>query len=253
MGKNKLKKFAELTELPNVIQCPYAVWSREGFPYAGKWRSDIFGNNHPIVLELGCGRGEYTLGLARRYPEQNFIGVDIKGNRIWNGAVEAHREGLENVRFLRTEIELLGHMFSPNEVDDIWLTFPDPQMKRIRKRLTSVRFLQLYRQILRPEGVIHLKSDSEFLYTFTREVAILNSLPILSDTANLYESDLPADSPLLTIRTYYESQWLKRGIPIKYLSFTLDTLSPQAEDPDIEIEQDSYRSYGRKRRSEMGI
>ena len=252
MGKNKLRKFAEMELLPNVLQCPYGVWANEGFPYLGKWHTEIFKNNNPITLELGCGRGEYTLGLAKRYPERNFIGIDVKGNRMWNGATIAHKSGLKNVRFLRTEIELLPHLFGMGEVSEIWLTFPDPQMKKLRKRLTSVRFLHLYKQVLRPEGRVKLKTDSRFLYTFTQALANHNGLTIHTDIANV-DLSVPETHLLRSIQTYYESQWRKRGISIKYLEFGLENLTPTATNPDVEIAPDTYRSYGRERRSQLKI
>lgn len=250
MGKNKLQKFADLRTLPNVLQCPFMEWQQGGWVHAGAWAEEIFRNDHPLTLELGCGRGEYTLGLARRYPDRNFVGIDIKGNRIWNGATQAHREGLDNVRFLRTEIELLPHLFAPEEVDEIWITFPDPQMKKVRKRLTSVAFLQRYRQILRPEGTVRLKTDSRFLYLFTKAVIAHNGLRMLKDLSDIY-AEAPQESILRSIQTYYESQWLGRGISIKFLEFDLALLTPGAEDPQIKIEQDPYRSYGRQGRSAL--
>ena len=161
MAKNKLKKFAEMETFSNVFQ-PSALSQH---PIAGRWRADYFHNDRPIVLELGCGRGEYTVGLSRKYPDKNFIGVDIKGARMWAGAKEAETEGLQNVAFLRTNIEFITSFFTKDEVDEIWITFCDPQMKKATKRLTSTYFMQRYQQIMKPNGVIHLKTDSPFLYT----------------------------------------------------------------------------------------
>ena len=254
MSKNKLEKFAEMAALPNVLEYPFGVL-REGmdFPYKGGWHSEVFKNNNPIVLELGCGRGEYTVGLGRLYPDKNFIGIDIKGNRMWTGATTAYREGLDNVRFLRTHIEMLTEFFAQGEVAEIWITFPDPQMKKVRKRLTSVRFLQRYKSILAPDdGVLHLKSDSPFLYTFTKALAEYNGLTILKDIQDIH-SKVSEDSVLRMIRTYYESQWVNRGLTINYLALKLDNLSERSSDPDIEIEHDPYRSYGRQRRSEINL
>ena len=146
-----------------VHKDPFAPHQEHGFPLKGRWKSEFFHNSNPIVLELGCGKGEYTVGLARRFPDRNFIGVDIKGARIWTGAKQAHREQLSNVAFLRTDIELIHHFFEQGEVDEVWITFPDPQMKKVRKRLTSTRFMNLYRSILAPNGVIYLKSAAPFL------------------------------------------------------------------------------------------
>lgn len=243
-----------MAALPNVLEYPFGVL-REGaaFPYKGRWHSEVFGNNNPIVLELGCGRGEYTVGLGRLYPDKNFIGIDIKGNRMWTGATTAHREGLDNVRFLRTHIEMLTEFFGHEEVAEIWITFPDPQMKKVRKRLTSVRFLQRYKSILDTDsGVLHLKSDSPFLYTFTKALAEHNGLTIIEDIQDIH-NNVSEDSVLRMIRTYYESQWVNRGLTINYLALRLDNLSEASTDPDIEIEHDSYRSYGRQRRSEINL
>lgn len=248
MSKNKLEKFAELDALSNTLQYPYQALAKgKTFPHRGRWGEAVFGNNHPIVLELGCGKGEYTVALARRYPEMNFVGVDIKGSRIWTGATTADREGLENVRFLRTQIELIGTFFDDGEVAEIWLTFPDPQMKKVRKRLTSLRFLQEYHRILMPDGLLHLKTDSGFLYRYTQEISRANSQEILQDFSDIY-SNADAPAVLREVQTYYEQQWLSRGMTIKYLCIRTDDRILQGIEPDVEIEPDSYRSYGRSRR-----
>jgi tRNA (guanine-N7-)-methyltransferase len=212
----------------------------------GNWGKEFFGNDNPIVIELGCGRGEYTVGLARRYPDKNFIGVDIKGARMWTGATEAIRDGLKNVGFLRTNIEIIDHFFAPGEVSEIWLTFPDPQMKKHTKRLTSSLFLQRYRNIMVPDGIVHLKSDSNFMFTYTRYITEVNKLPVVSCIEDIY-ADGEAVEPL-DIKTYYEQQWLSCGIYIKYISFRLPAEGELVE-PEIEIELDSYRSYNRSKRS----
>lgn len=243
MGKNKLRKFADMKTIDFVFEYPFGRLEADGCPLRGNWHSDVFGNSNPITLELGCGKGEYTVGLARRFPERNFIGVDIKGARMWSGATEAQRDGLTNVAFLRTSIELIDRFFAPGEVAEIWITFPDPQMKKVRKRLTSTRFMDLYRRILRPGGTIHLKTDSPFLYTYTREMVAHNALPMLSDTADLY-ADAAFEGPLTQIRTHYERQWLGRGLTIKYIAFDLPAEGALSE-PDIDIEPDTYRSYSR--------
>lgn len=243
MGKNKLKKFKEMESIEFVHQYPFARLQSEGFPLRGRWGADFFHNDNPIVLELGCGKGEYTVGLAGRTPEKNFIGIDIKGARMWTGATEARRLGLTNVSFLRTDIELLPYFFTPGEVAEIWITFPDPQMKKVRKRLTSTRFMELYRKVMADGGRIHLKSDSPFLYTYTKAMVELNELQVADDTANLYVRDL-ADDDVLRIRTYYESQWLDRGLTIKYLSFLLPQQG-ELREPDVEIPYDTYRSFSR--------
>lgn len=242
MGKNKLKKFGEMETFSNVFQYPYSVLMQQGFPLKGKWHSDFFGNGNPIVLELGCGKGEYTVGLAKRFPDRNFIGVDIKGARMWTGAKQAVADNMPNVAFVRTNIELIASFFAPGEVSEIWITFPDPQMKKTNKRLTSVRFLNLYRRILEPGGIINLKTDSPFLYTYTRELVRLNGLPVEVDTDDLYASGMAYD--ILEIRTFYEQQWLARGLTIKYLRWRLDA-GTELQEPDIEIEFDTYRSFSR--------
>lgn len=245
MGKNKLKKFREMETIDFVFQYPFAALQAEGgFPLKGRWREEFFHNSGPIVLELGCGKGEYTVGLARRFPGSNFIGIDIKGARMWTGACQARDEKLGNVAFVRTDIELLNYFFAPGEVDEIWITFPDPQMKKVRKRLTGTRFLELYRKVLRPGGMIKLKTDSPFLYTYTRIMAGENNLEIVSDTSDLYATATGEEADILGIRTYYEQQWLDRGLTIKYFAFRLphDTVLTE---PDVEIEHDTYRSFSR--------
>lgn len=235
MGKNKLKKFAEMETFHNVFQPPYE-------PMAGQWHERYFHNANPIVLELGCGRGEYTVGLAQKYPDKNFIGVDIKGARMWAGAKQAEMEGLTNVAFLRTNIEFITNFFSPDEIDEIWITFCDPQMKKATKRLTSTYFMQRYQQIVKPNGIIHLKTDSPFLYTYTTEMLRLNPYPVLANTDDLYACDQYPDAQ--SLKTHYENQWLDRGMSIKYIAWQLVPLT-HFEEPTIKIEHDSYRSYGR--------
>ncbi|MCH5325868.1 MAG: tRNA (guanosine(46)-N7)-methyltransferase TrmB [Duncaniella sp.] len=243
MGKNKLKKFAEMETLPCVYQYPYAtVIGGGGCPLRGKWAREAFGNSNPITLELGCGKGEYAVGMGRLYPDRNFIGIDIKGARMWTGARLVNDEGLGNVAFLRTSIHLLPEFFEPAEVSEIWITFPDPQMKKVNKRLTGTHFLEIYRRVLAPGGVIRLKTDSPFLYAYTSAMIAHNSLPLLAATADLYHSHLADEVPPIT--TYYEQQWLSRGIPSKYIAWKLPEDAKLTE-PDVEIEPDTYRSFGR--------
>ena len=180
------------------------------------------------------------------YPEKNFIGVDIKGARMWTGATESLREGMSNVAFLRTNIEIIDRFFAEGEVDEIWITFPDPQMKKVTKRLTSTAFLRRYASFLKPDGIIHLKTDSNFLYTYTDALVKVNNLPAEVNTTDLYH-DGQADE-ILSIRTYYEQQWLDRGLSIKYLKFRLIP-GQELQEPEIEIELDDYRSYNRSKRS----
>jgi tRNA (guanine-N7-)-methyltransferase len=194
------------------------------------------------VLELGCGKGEYTVGLAELFPDKNFIGIDIKGARMHRGATEAKVKGLQNVAFVRTRIEFITAFFAPGEVDEIWLTFPDPQMKKVNKRLSSTRFLQLYKHFLKPGGLIHLKTDSNFLYTYTAEMVKENKLEVEVNETDLYGSGY--DDAILSIQTYYESKWLNHGLSIKYLKFHLEDRESWIE-PDIEIDFDDYHSAGR--------
>lgn len=234
---------------PLVVECPFWQLQKEGFALKGNWHKDFFKNDNPIVLELGCGRGEYTIGLAQRFPDVNFIGIDIKGSRMWHGAKIALEEDMKNVGFLRTNIECIDGLFAPGEVSELWLTFSDPQMKKATKRLTSTYFLERYRHFLVDGGIINVKTDSNFLATYTKYVAEKNNLPIKQLTFDLYGQDTEENSvkveendPLRTIRTYYEQMWLDRGITIKYIQFAL----PQQgalEEPDIEIPVDGYRSY----------
>lgn len=242
MGKNKLKKFADMETIDFVFQYPFSRLQQDSFPLKGHWHQDFFGNDNPIVVELGCGKGEYTVGLARRFPDKNFIGIDIKGARMWTGASEARAEGLRNVAFVRTSIELIESFFAPGEVSEIWITFPDPQMKKVRKRLTSTRFMDLYRKVLADCGTVHLKTDSPFLYRYTTLMVGLNDLPVECDTDDLYASGLADD--ILDIKTHYEKQWLARGLTIKYIRFRLPATG-DLQEPDEEIEQDTYRSYSR--------
>jgi len=255
MGKNKLRKFAEMETFSNVFQCG----AREVLAdspvkaLAGHWRERYFHNDNPIVLELGCGRGEYTVGLAAAFPEKNYIGIDIKGARMWAGAKQAEQAGMHNVAFLRTNIEMLCEFFATDEVDEIWITFPDPQMKKATKRLTSTYFMARYARLLRQGGRIHLKTDSPFLYTYTRAMIKENRLPLLADTQDLYGAT--GDADVLTtarmLQTHYEHQWLDRGLTIKYLCWQLPPHDAQGNmeqaliESDIEIEKDTYRSYGR--------
>lgn len=249
MGKNKLAKFAEMETFPNVFQMSSQLL-RDGqsFCFKGKWRESYFRNNNPIVLELGCGKGEYSIGLGKLFPEKNFIGVDIKGARLWSGAKQAYQEGMTNVAFLRTNIEMINHFFEKNEVDEIWLTFPDPQMKKTSKRLTATNFMLIYQQFLKPQGLIHLKTDSNFLFTYTVEMVKLNNYPVLFSTIDLYGAVM--DDKILDIRTYYEQQWLERGITIKYVKFQL-VFQENLCEPEVLIEHDSYRSFGRSKRRHL--
>ena len=248
MGKGKLAKFADMETYRNVFQYPYSVVSGVPFAMRGHWNEQYFHNQNPIVLELGCGKGEYAVELAKAHPDHNYIGVDIKGARMWTGATRALQEGIENVAFLRTNIEIIDHFFAEDEVSEIWLTFSDPQMKNPRKRLTSTYFLERYRRFLTDQGRIHLKTDSNFLFTYTKALVERNALPQLACTEDLYAD--AADSEAASIQTYYEQMWLSRGLSIKYMQFMLPRTTP-LEEPDIEIELDDYRSYHRTKRSPL--
>ncbi len=241
MGKGKLAKFADMAENPLVVECPFWKLQNEGFALKGKWHSDFFHNDNPIVLELGCGRGEYTVGLAKRFPDINFIGVDIKGSRMWHGAKEALEKGMKNVAFLRTNIECIDGLFAEDEVAEIWLTFSDPQMKKATKRLTSTYFMERYRRFLVDEGIINVKTDSNFLATYTKYMVEKNNLKMEFFTEDLYNTE-GVDDALTSIQTYYEGMWLERGIPIKYIKFRLPKQGT-LEEPNIEIPVDGYRSY----------
>jgi tRNA (guanine-N7-)-methyltransferase len=252
MGKGKLAKFADMETYENVFQYPYSVVEHVPFEMQGHWHEQYFHNQNPIVLELGCGKGEYTVELAKRYPDRNFIGVDIKGARMWTGATQAINEGLKNVAFLRTNIEIIERFFAEDEVQEIWLTFSDPQMKNPRKRLTSTWFMQRYRKFLVDGGIIHLKTDSNFLFTYTTYMVEHNQLPILLKTTDLY-ADAPDNSGFseaASIQTYYESMWMARGLNIKYLKWQLPR-NGELTEPDVEIELDDYRSYHRSKRSSL--
>lgn len=216
MGKDKLRRFAEIAAFENVFEL------EEGHALKGKWNLQQFENKHPLVLELGCGKGEYTVEMARFFPEKNFIGIDYKGNRIWRGAKTALEEAVTNVAFLRIQIEDIEAYFEPEEVSEIWITFPDPQPQRSRekKRLTSPRFLVNYRNILMPGGFVHLKTDDDNFYAYTLATIAKHNLKLHIATNNLYQSEY-ADQ-ILSIKTYYEKKYLKNNKNINYLKFSFD-------------------------------
>lgn len=215
MSRSKLAKFATIAERENVVQDGDEKYGK----LAGKWRSEHFENDNPIVLEIGCGRGEYTVGMARLHPEKNFIGIDIKGNRIWKGSSLAVEEGLENVAFLRTFIETVSDHFAEGEVDEIWITFPDPRPKDrdIKRRLTSPRFQEMYKFMLKHDGIIHLKTDNQPLFDYTLELLQDRKIKHLVSTTDLYSSDLQEHT--MGIYTTYEKRYLAEGIAIKYLQY----------------------------------
>ena len=223
MGKGKQFKFAENTTFAHVIQPTFEEVMSGAFPLKGKWNSDFFKRDAPLVLELGCGKGEYTTGLAELRPERNYIGVDIKGARIWRGARTVHERGLANVAFLRTHVDHLLKVFGPGEVSEIWLTFSDPQLGKDRKKLTSPLFLERYRQVLKPGGIINLKTDSPELYHYTMDRVAEYELPLHESSADVYGELVPRlsqeDQAVLNIRTFYESMWLGEGKRIHYCRF----------------------------------
>jgi len=219
MVKKKLQRFADMETFPNVVQPAFDEVFGKDYRLKGNWNRLFFNNDNPIVLELGCGKGEYTTGLARRFPGKNFIGIDIKGSRMWKGARTALASHLDNVAFLRTHIEMIQSFFGTDEIEEIWITFPDPQLKKKRKRLTSARFLNTYANFLKKGGLIHLKTDSPVLYQYTIDLARLNKLTVKVNTRDLYHSGI--DSDILGIQTFYERQFLDQGMKITYLCFEL--------------------------------
>ena len=222
-SKNKLKRFKENETFANVFQPTREELVNEGFSLKGNWNNQVFKNNNPLVLELGCGKGEYSVGLAQKYPNKNFIGIDIKGARFWRGAKTAIEENICNVAFLRTQIELIEYVFAENEVDEIWITFPDPQIKykRTKHRLTNLEFLNRYKKILKPDGVINLKTDSEFMHGYT--LGLLHGLghEVLYANHNVYKQE-GSPEEVTGIQTFYESQYLEQNKPITYIRFKIN-------------------------------
>lgn len=221
-SKNKLKRFKENETFTNVFQPTREEVVGDQFPLKGKWSSEFFKNDNPIVLELGCGKGEYSVGLAERFPEKNFIGIDIKGARFWRGAKTAVESGMNNVAFVRTQIELINHIFAENEVSEIWITFPDPQIKykRTKHRMTNAEFLERYKKILKPSGLMHLKTDSEFMHGYT--LGLLHGLghEVIYANHNIYKNE-GAPAEVIGIQTFYESQYLEVNKPITYIKFRI--------------------------------
>ncbi|MGA8855195.1 MAG: tRNA (guanosine(46)-N7)-methyltransferase TrmB [Christiangramia sp.] len=221
-SKNKLKRFRENEKFENVIQPSREELTDNLFGLKGKWSQEFFKNDHPIVLELGCGKGEYTVELARQNPEKNFIGIDIKGARFWRGAKTAIEEGLENVAFVRTQIELIEYVFAVNEVSEIWITFPDPQIKykRTKHRLTNPEFLQRYKNVLKEDGIMHLKTDSEFMHGYTLGLLHGEGHEILYAHHDIYKNEY-SPKEVTGIQTFYEKQYLEKGKPITYIQFKI--------------------------------
>jgi tRNA (guanine-N7-)-methyltransferase len=231
VGKGKLSKFEEMKTFENVFQPAFEEVFKKDFRLKGKWSSGHFRNDHPIILELGCGKGEYTIGLAERFHDINFIGIDIKGARMWTGARKAHLEKILNAAFIRTRIEFIDSFFGPGEISEIWLTFPDPQLKKRRnkKRLTAARFLNLYRHFLKDNGIIHLKTDDRVLYRYTFRLARFNGLTLEYATDDLYGSENPDLDH--SIQTFYERQFMAAGLNIHYLKFRLPNEKNIVEPP----------------------
>ena len=221
MGKNKLSRWAELDSFNNVVQPPFEEVFRKDYHLKGKWNELFFRNNNPIALELGCGKGEYTVSLAQKFPDRNFLGIDIKGARMWKGAGIAVAEGLTNVGFLRTRIELIGSFFCEDEISGIWITFPDPQLKKRRnkKRLTGSKFLNIYNSFLKPGSLIHLKTDSRELYNYTNTLIEHNGLEVVAATDDLYSGGYSDE--MLSIQTFYEELFMEQGKKITYTCFRL--------------------------------
>ena len=221
MGKNKQQRFAENATFALLHQPAFETVFHRDFSLKGCWRKAFFKNNNPIVLELGCGKGEYTIALAQRYPDKNFIGIDIKGARLWRGAKTATEAQMPNVSFIRTRIDFIESFFAENEVAEIWITFPDPQPKYTHRRLTSTRFLNRYRKFLQADSRIHLKTDSQLLHHYTKELVLLNRLELVEACADIYGSGRVDE--LLSIKTFYETQFLEQGLTITYLQFKMRT------------------------------
>lgn len=220
----------------NVVQPTFEEVFRKDYKLKGHWKENFFKNTNPIVLELGCGKGEYTLGMAKKYPSKNFLGIDIKGARMWKGAREALEMNIVNAGFLRTRIEMIDSFFAKSEIDELWVTFPDPQIKKRRnkKRLTGARFLNSYRKCLVPGGLVHLKTDSAELYEYTNNLLSYNNITADISTSDLYSSSLPDE--LLSIKTHYELLFLNEGKKITYTRFSLEPGKEISEPPQEEDE-----------------
>jgi tRNA (guanine-N7-)-methyltransferase len=221
-SKNKLKRFKENETFNNVYQPTRSDLVEGSYELKGNWRQQFFNNNNPLVLELGCGKGEYSVELAKKYPDKNFIGIDIKGARFWRGAKTAIEENIKNVAFLRTQIELIEFAFDENEVDEIWITFPDPQIKykRTKHRMTNSEFLKRYKKVLKPEGVINLKTDSEFMHGYTLGLLHGEGHNVLYANHNVYKQE-GSPEEVTSIQTFYESQYLEQNKPITYIRFKI--------------------------------
>ena len=226
-----MAKFAEMETFNHVVQVPFDEVFKKDYKLKGKWAKEFFKNDKPIILELGCGKGEYSVGLAKQNTDINYLGIDIKGARMWRGAKTVAEEGLKNVGFIRTRIGLINSFFAEEEISEVWVTFPDPQPKKYYKRLTSTRFLGYYQKLLRKDGIVNLKTDSAELHEYTNKIVKLNNLEVLINTNDLYNSGI-ADN-ILSIKTFYEQQFLNQGKPITYIKFKLNN-SIELEEPKDE-------------------
>ncbi len=226
MAKRKLQRFEEMKGMDHVIQPSMDDIKNDAFHLKGKWRKEFFKNENPLILELGCGKGEYSVGMGLKYPERNFLGIDIKGARIWRGAKDVEENEMQNVGFIRTKIDFISHFFDQNEVDEIWLTFSDPQKEKPRKRLTGPLFIERYRKFLKPGGVIHLKTDSDLLYEFTMDEIEKQGYTLLDHSEDVYGSyidQLDDDwKEIMSIRTHYEKLFSEKGHVIKYCRFQIN-------------------------------
>ncbi len=248
-GKDKLRRFAENLTFDCFVQPEFEDIFRKDHPLKGRWREDFFHNSNPIVLELGCGKGEYAVALAKQDPTRNYIGIDIKGARMWRGAKSATDDGMTNIAFLRTRIEFINSFFGENEIDELWITFPDPQLKsrRAKKRLTSPLFLESYSKFLSTQGVINLKTDSKHLYGYTCEVVNRFSLPLKASNDDIYGSGYADET--LSVKTAYEAEYLRRGLPITYICFGLGEaksfpMFEWEEDDKLKDEKDNEEQRG---------
>lgn len=232
MSKNKLARFAEMKSFPNVIEPEFREVFNKDYRLKGKWHQAVFNNKNPIVLELGCGKGEYTVNLARRYPDHNFIGIDIKGARMWRGAKTALEENIPNAVFLRTRIDFITSFFGEDEVTAIWITFPDPQPKKARKRLVSTKFLTRYQQFIRNNTTIHLKTDNPNVYHYTLAIIHENKLTLLQAENDIHDVNNSELEEVRKIQTFYEKQFLEENKKIKYIAFKLDKHQNLKEPPD---------------------
>lgn len=233
MGKDKIKRFTENLTFASLVQPEFDEIFKKDYKLKGRWAADFFGNDKPLVVEMGCGRGEYSVELGRHYPDKNFIGIDIKGARLWRGAKSVTEEGIPNVAFLRTRIEFIESFFGENEISELWITFPDPQLRktRVKKRLTAPEFLKMYAHFLRPDGFINLKTDSQHLHEYTKAVIEENGLSMAECCNDIYPNAAKFVRELCTIQTTYEKRYLKEGMAITYVKFSLgekkEFLKPQ--------------------------